>query len=211
MNPGQRLKTIQRVAASLASEQWTDIDLTLRTFGMRTADEWSGNSYDYVVNMVEDAEDEDLVRIDAHLAGHDLDVAKINLIWRKDELRLFVSHISKYKVEAKELADALSRFGIHAFVAHEDIEPNKSWSQTIVDSLRTCDALVALVHPEFHDSLWCDQEVGWVLGREQPVLSVRKGKDPYGIFGSTQAINGGSKGPAALTVEIVRVLLGIVP
>lgn len=39
--------------------------------------------------------------------------------------------------------------------------------------------MVAILHPEFHDSQWCDQEVGWVMGRGIPIMPVRLGPAPH--------------------------------
>ena len=46
-----------------------------------------------------------------------------------------------------------------------------------------------------------------MLGREEPVLAVRLGEDPYGLFGSRQGFAGASKSAAVLAVEIVKILL----
>jgi len=34
--------------------------------------------------------------------------------------------------------------------------------------------MVAVLHEDFHKSQWCDQEVGWALGRGIPVATVRR-------------------------------------
>lgn len=39
--------------------------------------------------------------------------------------------------------------------------------------LRTCDGLAAFLAPQFHQSQWCDQEVGWAIGRNVPIIPVR--------------------------------------
>jgi len=44
----------------------------------------------------------------------------------------------------------------------------KPWQAQIEHALRSMQAFVAIVHPEFNSSAWCNQEVGWALGRRVP-------------------------------------------
>ena len=122
-----------------------------------------------------------------------------------DVPRLFISH----KAEDKQLAMGIKarlwdHHGIASFVAHEDIEPSKEWLREIERELREMDGLVALLTQGFRNSQWTDQEIGFALGREVPVISVRLGMDPYGFIGIYQAILGGNKTPNALADEIAR-------
>ena len=86
---------------------------------------------------------------------------------------VFLSH----KFEDAELASRVSlglhRYGVDGFVAHQDIHISDLWRATIIESLDTCDALAAVLQEDFHRSEWCDQEVGWALGRHIPVIVIR--------------------------------------
>lgn len=115
-------------------------------------------------------------------------------IWGDGSLRLFISHTNSCKNQATELKDQLARFGVAAFVAHEDIEPSKRWQKEILRALFSMHMLVALFSQDFLKSKWTDQEVGVAVGREVPIISVRMGTDPYGFVGDVQAISG-SDGP----------------
>lgn len=109
-------------------------------------------------------------------------------MWKPGYFRLFISHLSDYKVSASNLKECLQDYGIDGFVAHEDITPSKEWEQEIEAALFSLDALCAIVDPGFEKSNWCDQEVGIALGRKKMVFSIKKGKDPYGFFGKYQAL-----------------------
>lgn len=109
-------------------------------------------------------------------------------MWKPGFFRLFISHLSDYKVPASNLKECLQSYGIDGFVAHEDITPSKEWEQEIEAALFSLDALCAIVVPGFEKSNWCDQEVGIALGRKKMVFSIKKGKNPYGFFGKYQAI-----------------------
>src|SRR5258708_4068291 len=102
--------------------------------------------------------------------------------------QVFISHVAAHARTAVALGYALDWWGLRAFVAHVDIEPGAEWIAEIRRALASCVSLVALVSDTFNASDWCDQEVGWALGRGVPVIPVRLGSAPYGLFGNTQAI-----------------------
>ncbi len=117
--------------------------------------------------------------------------------------RLFVSHTHPNAAAVLDLKRALAAYGIDAFVAHEDIEHGLPWQAEIESALATCDGLLAYVTPDFSDSEWTDQEVGWCIGRRVPVMSIRMGADPYGFFGQFQAIRGDEPEKARAIVTIL--------
>jgi hypothetical protein len=52
-------------------------------------------------------------------------------IWEAGEsFRIFLSHISKFKVETAALKKRLELFGVSCFVAHMDIKPSKEWQRS---------------------------------------------------------------------------------
>ena len=111
-------------------------------------------------------------------------------LWGDGKVRVFISHISGHKVLAREIQKSLGRYGIAAFVAHEDIEPIREWELEIERALFSMDILLALLTDGFSESKWTDQEVGFAVGTKVPILPVRLGKDPYGFMGKFQAIPG---------------------
>ena len=130
-------------------------------------------------------------------------------LWGERRFKLFLSHVSAHKVSVGKLSTALSIYGVSAFVAHDDIEPSLEWRDEIEIALRSMDALAALVTPEFHASLWTDQEVGWAFGRGVLAMPVMLGGTPYGFLGKFQGVSGGDlKRPADLASLIVKALLG---
>ena len=67
LSKSQRVKVIQDIAKHLDSEDWTTIDLTLKQFGFPISDQWSGDVKSYVVKMIEDAKDNDLIELGSGL------------------------------------------------------------------------------------------------------------------------------------------------
>lgn len=83
----------------------------------------------------------------------------------------------------------LAKRSIDAFVAHDSIEPTEDWKAVILHALASCDACLALLTPGFHESVWCDQEVGFCIARDVLVIPLNFGLMPYGFFGSYQALS----------------------
>ena len=131
-------------------------------------------------------------------------------LWEEGDFRLFMTHKSEVKREAKKLKDILRYYGVSAFVAHEDIHPTKAWQDEIENVLATMDGFVALMTLDFHDSDWTDQEVGYALARGVPIIALRLERDPYGFLGKFQALTcdweSAPEGIVKLLVENHRML-----
>lgn len=135
-----------------------------------------------------------------------------NDLWKSPGfLRVFLSHKAEYKVEAADLKDELTNYGVTCFVAHEDIEPTHQWQGDIENALLSMEVLVALLTPEFQDSNWTDQEVGIAIGRQVPVIPVRLGKDPYGFIGKYQAFPGYGKASDMLAKGLFNIIFTKLP
>ncbi len=112
-------------------------------------------------------------------------------IWKLGCIRLFISHRDKYKSQANELAEMLSNYGISSFVAHDSIEPMEQWQQTILKGLETMELMLTFVTDDFHESYWTNQEIGYALARNIPIISFKlQKKDPAGFIAEKQALKG---------------------
>src|SRR5258708_21866172 len=169
LTPSQRVNLMKEISDRLGAESWPLIDTTLGQFGLPTSNNWSGASDGYVLKMIKDAGDEELIAL-AHHVGYQFELTSPPLrvdppFWRKGMLRLFITHLATYKSFAAQLQQELLIYGISGFVAHNDIKPTLEWQAQIETALATCDALVALLHDKFHESKWTDQEIGFAMGR----------------------------------------------
>jgi nucleoside 2-deoxyribosyltransferase len=206
LTPSDRATFKKEIAQRLSPQSWAEIDLVLNEFGASTTDFWQGaDRFAYIVEMLKNVGDTVLSQLAAHLSietgvGSVLDPPAF---WSENQLRVFISHLAKNKIYASQLQTELAACGISCFVAHEDIEPDAEWQGEIEKALRTCDALVALLHEGFHESIWTDQEVGYALGRGVPVFSIRLDIAPYGLFGKKQAFNGKNKDISAIARELL--------
>lgn len=128
-------------------------------------------------------------------------------VWNLNYFRLFISHTSKYAGFCSNLKIWLIKRSISGFVAHTDIEPTAHWQGTIEYALNTCDALVALVSKDFIKSKWCDQEVGYALGRGVLVVPVMVDADPYGFIGKYQGLKGTGKKAEQIASGLEKILI----
>lgn len=207
MKISDRIQLIKEISRRLAPEEWELIDLTLKQFGFPIQDQWSGNKEGYIIEMVSDGTNNELIEIADHLGyKKTFPGAKEAKFWYPDYFRLFLSHISAYKDKTALLSKELNKYAISSFVAHEDIEPTKEWQNEIELALNTMDALVALLTEGFNNSKWTDQEVGIALGRGILVVPIRLGVDPYGFIGKNQGMQGAGKKIEAVAKKIFEIL-----
>ena len=110
-------------------------------------------------------------------------------IWKPGLVRLFISHRDKHKIKVNELAVALEAYGISSFVAHDSIQPMTKWQAEILKGLETMEILLAFVTNDFHQGVWADQEIGFALGQNIPIVSLKlQETDPCGFIGDQQAL-----------------------
>lgn len=178
MKRGERVRLIQETTGALTSLPSADLQLTLRQFGLETFDfEYdfrnSMEPTDYCYLVLGDAADETLREIHTFTLGHHAlapDVAD----WAELPVRVFISHTYANRHLVGQVKTYLEgSYGCAAFVAHDDIVPSRQWRVAIRAALNAADLLAAIVFEGFHESQWCDQEVGWALGRGIPVVPFR--------------------------------------
>jgi TIR domain len=213
LTPAEKLDLIKSSAAALAEENWTDLNVTLEVFGVAD-NTWDGqwdSHYDYAAFRLSDATDDALIGIHAHLVEKEpISTASTQVgPWQKDHFRLFFSHTHPNKGLATEIRAHLLDKGVDVFVAHEMIEPTKEWMEEIPVALATCDAMVTLMTPDFAESAYCDQEVGFALSRDCLIIPIRHGADPHGFISRFQALPGDASQFAAnnLAAGIFEILI----
>lgn len=212
----ERLGLVDRIGRELQSRMsYADIDAYLKAYGINTKKPTSGvnSKWVYTKDLLADESDDVVLRIATELElPHNYVVADVTrtleaTFWEPLHFRLFLSHLSTFKVKAGLLQASLRRFGISAFVAHVDIEPTREWMEEIEAGLLSMDALAALLTAGYKDSPWTDQEVGAAIGRGVFVIPVMKGVLPYGFLSKFQGLNAEGKTITAVAEEIFRVLI----
>lgn len=129
-------------------------------------------------------------------------------LWGGSGVRFFISHSHVDKLIAAELKEHLESLGAQAFVAHEDIEPTQPWQDEMRHALDSMNVLVALLTKDFKKSKWTDQEVGYAIASEVPVMPVRIDTSPYGFMSAVQALRG-SDPVATWAFTLLKYALGI--
>jgi hypothetical protein len=109
-------------------------------------------------------------------------------------LFLFASHLNKQRSLVSEIGDKLQLLGVRLFVAHESIKPTTDFQIEIQQNLASVHGAIFFLNDGFGSSAWCDQEVGWILGRGVPYYSLKFGsKAPHGFVARNQALTVGEK------------------
>lgn len=213
MNGLEKIELIDAIAVELQSRMtFSDIDVYFSGHKVPTEDNYQTNSKrSYSKDMLSKVSDEVIFKIAEELS---LEIPMANAMstkevtfWKAGHFKLFLSHLASFKVQTSHLQSALRKYAISSFVAHEDIEPTKQWQEEIEAALHTMDALVAILMPGFQESRWCDQEVGFAVGRDVLVIPLRKGLDPYGFIGKYQGIQAQNKTIGDVAEAIFRTLI----
>jgi len=219
----EKLALLRSIANALAERELVDVNLLLHEAGL-TEIQWSSWHDDdrYEVTTADRAKAVlDVIRDVSRAEVDELAVAVRQLFEVSIEvqaqdavepLSLFASHLASQKALVGEVGQQLAEWGITLFVAHDSIEPDLEWHAEIERALRTCDAGVVFLFPNFVESRWCDQEVGWLLGREVPCYALKfQGADPYGPLGKKQAFTVRDGMTAAQIADAIIEWLGTKP
>jgi len=197
--PAERADLILRLMDSLMGRVWSDIDVILVSFGLPS------------LQLDEDA-DRRIVEARCRAALQSADASTLTQLavyalelddessgtlsmpqddaedlWGSGIVRVFLAHLATEREFVGEVHRELRGISISSFVAHDNIDVSREWQDEIERALRTADVLVGLVHSGFADSFWTQQEVGWALGREIPVLLMGLGEPPRGFPARYQA------------------------
>jgi hypothetical protein len=189
LSAGDRIDLVRESATLLANYQYVDIDLILRQHGAEPDDYYQGGGaeYGYVVHILGTASDAVLEAVHEYVTRRADGTRPGQSPWSSSNLRLFCSHLAAHRREVGLVETSLREgYGVEGFVAHDSIEPSKEWQLVIESGLRDADAMVVFVHPGVATSLWCDQEIGWAMGRNIPVLPLNYGAHPHGFLGKLQ-------------------------
>lgn len=183
-------------------------NLLLSEFGLQVVTSgWQGPNFEDVIAKITD---HDLVEMCSAVTGvtQDKVVGSVKVTdagnWKPGYVRLFLSHSSEQEEFVGEVAEELAVVGIHGFVAHDSMQYSKPWQDQIEHALRSMEAFVAFVHPDFEESAWCNQEVGWAMGRAVPKYIIRMGSEPAGFVGRDQWPSGNSSSPRELASLICK-------
>ena len=190
LTKGQRVDLLRKLVGRLAAMELGDMRLVLEEFGLTTRS-YEDDTNDSLARRALQSADNDLLQ---ELGDYVFPVsgtqfaAEDESMWTAGMIRVFCSHITADKTFVSAVKNDLRVLGADGFVAHEDIKPNAEWVKTIINALRSCDALVAFLTPAFHRSSWTDQEVGFAVARGIPIVALRMGIDPYGFIGVQQGL-----------------------
>jgi hypothetical protein len=211
----ERFALVERVVESIVDDwerwSWSRLGLLFQQFDLRLSATGTETAAEVAGRVIGAADDTTLVEVAAIILNASPDSVRDTAIvgentglWRDDYLRVFLSHSAAEKQLLDDVSRELAVFGVDGFVAHTSMEPEKSWQPQIEQALRTAEAFVAIVHPPFNTSAWCQQEVGWARGRGMPSYFIRAGADPLGFPSPTQWPSAFGLGASEIALMIVN-------
>lgn len=216
LTQAQRADLRTQIVAALFERDWTDIDIILTSFDLDGLGLESEPDYQTARRQcrssLQAADDTTLRDLATYLLGsgeglmepHMPTVDGADGIWGAGIARVFLSHLARQKAFVGEVSRELSAIQLRTFVAHDTIDVSQEWQLEIERALQSADVLVGLAHPGFHSSVWTQQEVGWALGRNLPVLIIGLGEKPEGFPNRYQSpmLNEHSAWKVASTVAV---------
>lgn len=210
MTPLEKVNLIYSIAVELQSRMtYYEIDIYLKEYDIKKLPDKYGSKRVYVHKVLEGVPASKLLSIAKELGlykSYESILTEESQCWKLGSFKIFISHLAVNKSSATNLKICLEEYAISGFVAHEDIEPSKEWMTEIEKALFSMNGLCAIVTPDFIKSMWCDQEVGVAIGRRVLITSIRKGADPYGLFGKYQGIQSKNKDSHKIAEEIFKIV-----
>lgn len=214
MKQSDRFTLIDRIARELQSRYKTyEIGPYLKSFGIDVpaSNEAVYSKWVYAKSILAEVSPDTVIKI-----ADDLNLNAAAIVigaslppkhWEAtSHFRLFISHISADKENAKRLRDCLLSHAISGFVAHEDIMPTREWEQELLRGLHTMDAFLAMHTIGFAASNWTQQEIGFAVCRGVKIISFKMGEDPTGFLSQRQALLRKGRTAEAVAKEIANIL-----
>ncbi len=121
-------------------------------------------------------------------------------------VRAFISHLAINSHNAVRIRDVLKQYNIEGFVAHKDVQPAKEWPSEILKALDTMDFFISLHTKDFSESAFAQQEVGFAIARNVPIIPIKFEENPKGFIDKTQAIIVGKNKAEAVVEDILGIL-----
>jgi nucleoside 2-deoxyribosyltransferase len=93
--------------------------------------------------------------------------------------RVFISHSAQDRGLVISLANLLSKFEVDVFVAEWYLTPGERLDEKVLEQIKKSDCIVALLTRNGMRSSWVQQEIGFSLQRDKPVIPiVERGIEP---------------------------------
>ncbi len=192
---------------------YTEIDNYFKSYNIPTNHNPTYNSKRiYVKEILPNIDDEIILEIakELEIQHPEIEDSAQNIMdlsfWKPGYFKLFISHLASFKQTVGHLKKELEKYGISAFVAHEDIEPTKEWIEEIEKALFSMEAFCVVLMPDIKKSDWIEQEIGAAIGRNILIIPIHKGLDPYGFIGKYQALQSKNKNIGEVAENIFNII-----
>ena len=86
--------------------------------------------------------------------------------------KVFISHSTRDIGLVTSLANLLQRFGVEVFVAEWYLSPGQPLSQKVFEQIQSSNCIVVLLTQDGIRSNWVQQEIGYSLKGNKPVIPI---------------------------------------
>ncbi len=176
MNKAQRIHMVQSISNILIGMDPISASLILHQYGWYSENFFGDNSRDnqrFLISFLSNVGDEDLSELYNYLAESFIPGGSAEIeVPDENRVKLFITHLESNRQIASVLKDNLAIEGVMGFVAHEDIPDTEEWRRSLKLELATSHALLVVITNGIENSFWCQQEIGWALGRDIPIVGV---------------------------------------
>ena len=125
-------------------------------------------------------------------------------------IKAFISHSTIDAIYANAIKENFKQYGIEAFVSGTDIKGGQRWRKKIRKEINEMKIFIAIHTQAFSESLWCQQETGLALARENDIeiipINYNKRKTPKSFLDDFQYIEGKTKTTETVVREIFETL-----
>ncbi len=125
-------------------------------------------------------------------------------------VKAFISHSTIDAIYANAIKENFKQYGIEAFVSGTDIKGGEKWRKKIRKEINEMKIFIAIHTQAFSESLWCQQETGLALARENDIeiipINSNKGKAPESFLDDFQYIQRKTKNTETVVREIFETL-----
>ncbi len=197
MKPRGAHHLITESARLLVSREWTEIELILGQYSIRTSSDDYGNAYEYIIAMAKNSADEELRELHSFHVVESQDSPTDVQTWARGGLSCMLAISQTLGQHWTNGIWAVSARHQPIYCAHTSISrPRNGWMAATETALRTRDAMVVFLHEGFRDNNGAIRRLAlrWL---DASRFCCRIDVLPYGFMSDFQAFMGKDATPPA--------------
>lgn len=83
------------------------------------------------------------------------------------KLKAFISYSNKDCSFAEKFKNALEKYGLDCFLAHQSLRMSDDWKERLIEEINSRDIFIPILSKNFRTSVWAQQEAGIAMANPQ--------------------------------------------